>query len=361
MNPLLRVSPLEAVLAVVIFLSAEAAAAALAIVSGAAVVPCIVAFVAVALAALCLVRKPCDSLPVTAAAIVIGLVAIAAGAMSVALPPSQWGEFSGWHRGASSILLITMAVRGRALAAWIGLSAMTLVTLVAVVTAGSPASLAIVLNARYAATLAIGTVFAFAFARLGGRTRRVREKRGQSGLARERSEAASQDMRLAMSALRERLERILHNAEAGRLSPADRGKARLIGAELRDGLSAPSLRNARVSAVVRRARRRGMLISLAEAPGTGVIPEALLDASASRLADVLRVFEDGSKSVTVRARARTAGWMLVVTSDDRVARIQLDDDQRRTGPDPSPDGVQQPPAYTGGHGRNPPRPPREAG
>lgn len=273
-------------------------------------VPALAALVLMAVAALVVLVFPVDPLPWPATAFVA-----VAGPVAVALTVPWMTNPTGfsqqlWTAYPTSYLLSMLVLRGRILAAWLGVATTALVLVsTGVFTSWHPETVVRALTP--VATVGAVTVF---MAIVAPTQRSLRELRGQAN-----RRAATEAALTAATAERDRqlarLDRVarpvLARIAAGeRLTDAEREQCRLLEAELRDGLRAPDLVTERLSAAARAARARGVEVTLLDDGGFLGVPDwvrgRVIDAAAAELDTA------AAGSVTVRVLPVGRRWVATV-------------------------------------------------
>ncbi|MDM4762401.1 hypothetical protein QT381_05200 [Galbitalea sp. SE-J8] len=187
---------------------------------------------------------------------VVGIVIVVTALCSWNLRHPADPGYADWNLGATTLLLLVLALRGRRLVAWIALAAVAVVLVTASVTLGEAVAGALYTSARQAATLLVGTLFAILLRRtahaIGAIQRRalVHASRDAATAARV-AERAAQNARLERDA-RPALERLLADAP---LVPEELEAFALLEGSLRDGIDAAAPADDPLAEAIRAARR----------------------------------------------------------------------------------------------------------
>ncbi|WP_341952907.1 hypothetical protein [Salinibacterium sp. TMP30] len=250
----------------------------------------------------------------TAQRVRIGVCIFVISASVLATLLSSWnaiaGGFSQWYVGAGALAMFYLSLRGRDLYAWLGFSAIGLAVIAWGITTDDRLLEAIVLVARQAPIVLVGSLFSFGMKRTGRKLENVHE----ADTARVAAEAAAlartaeRSRRLAAldSAVGRQLQRI---AEGDDLSDDDRRELLIAEARLRDTLRARQLDLPEIVAAVQRARRRGVAVLLLD----DRYPLALPSGALPRVSDAAVRMLDSAVTGTVTIRLLPAGRALLAT------------------------------------------------
>ncbi|MGV8852223.1 MAG: hypothetical protein ACOH1M_06620 [Rhodoglobus sp.] len=240
---------------------------------------------------------------------------------------SSWnavtGGFSQWYVGAGALAMFYLSLRGRDLLAWIGFAAIGVVAIVWGLSTEDRLLEAILLVARQAPIVLVGSLFSFGMKRTSRKleyvheadTARVAAEAGALARSAERSRRLS----ALDAAVGPQLQRI---ADGEELNDDDRQELLIAEARLRDSLRARQLDLPDVVAAVQRARRRGVIVLLLD----DRYPLALPAGALSRVSDASVRMLDSAHAGTVTIRLLPADRQLLatlVTDGDEYTRVEL--------------------------------------
>lgn len=227
---------------------------------------------------------------------------------------SSWnainGGFSQWYVGAGALVMFYLSLRGRDLLAWAGFAAIGAAAIIWGLTTDDRLLESILLVARQAPIVLVGSLFAYGMKRTSKRLENVHD----ADTARVAAEAAAlartaeRSRRLAAldAAVGPHLQRI---ADGSPLSDDDRQELLVAEARLRDSLRARQLDLPEIVAAVQRARRRGVVVLLLD----DRYPLALPAGALSRVIDASVRMLDNASDGTVTIRLLPAGRQLLAT------------------------------------------------
>lgn len=201
----------------------------------------------------------------------LGLVVIVSATTAITswnvLDPANPG-YATWPLGAMTFLLFVLALRGRRGFAWIGFSALALVSVI--VALAMDLELARVINdvLRQSATLIIGTLFAIVLRRATQTITAIQNNQLSRATLAAASQAATRE-RAAQNARLERdarpaLERIIADEP---LSYEELKHFALLESTLRDGIRATGFSGENIAEAARQARERGLRVVLLDDRG----------------------------------------------------------------------------------------------
>ena len=249
------------------------------------------------------------SLPVT-------LFVAAAGVANALLISWQieYGVFSQWYFGASTVALFFVSLRGRRLLAWVGFIALAAVIAVWGLTTGVGVFETAGLIGRQVPVLAAGTLFATGLRRSGDAIEKLTIETSSRATAQAVAQATALERGHRLAVLDEvatpLLTRLIDGSE---ITDQDRLEFALAEAELRDSLRARTLSVPAVVDAVRDARRRGVGVVLLDDSTPGALQPYDLDRVVEVTAAALRAAKDG------RVTAR-----LLPPGRDNVATVVVD-------------------------------------
>jgi len=220
------------------------------------------------------------------------------------------GGFSQWYVGSGALVMFYLCLRGRNLWAWIGFALIGGAVLAWGLTTEDRLFEAIMLVARQAPFVLVGSLFAYGMGRTSKRLEEVHDV--------ETARAAAEAAALARSAERSRrltaLEiavgpqlRLIANGD--QLSPTDRRELLVAEARLRDSLRARQLDVPEIVAAAQRARRRSVTVVLLDDRYPLPLPPHTLAGVIEGAVSMLDAALDG----TVTIRLLPAGRALIAT------------------------------------------------
>lgn len=275
-------------------------------------------------AAVALTRWPGDPLPwpVTVALAASGPVSTALILLHAPIPLDN--QLQLWPTAAATAIYTFMCVRGRTVAAWLGMLTMLAVCVVWAARSGQGAGYGIAVSLINLAPLLMATFFAWT---IRPAARRIFALRRETTLrvaaaAADTAALAERDRRLGQ--LDELARPLLaHIARGDALSDEERTACALLEAHLRDTLRAPALDTPDLVLPVREARARGVEVVLLDDRGMdGADEEVRARVHAQIVRSVI-----GAQSGTLTARILPPGRSVLATilhSDEETAtRIEL--------------------------------------
>lgn len=288
--------------------------------------PSVIAVLAVNGAAILLVLDRPDPYPMFLALCVIGAVTFATLLVAFQLPETGPVGRASWHLGANTWLLFFLALRRRALLAWIGYFAMAAVTVWWAVATGRGVVSGLMLLDTHAAILFVATLFG-AFLRRTARRINDYEERAISGVMETAAADAAVDIRrLRVAELRSSavplLERLIGQPRP--LSEAERREFRVAEALLRDGVRGRSLATPRISRAATKARDLGAEVTLLDDRGEALTEPGAMERVESAIG--LMLDKAAGRSVTIRLhpRGRPVAVSLVSIGGEGSERLELD-------------------------------------
>ncbi len=224
------------------------------------------------------------------------------------------------------LVLGLLAVRGRAVEAWVSVAAMVAVTIGVGYWAHLPVA-AVGAAIGPVGTVAALTVFAEIIRPTQQSLHALRVQTTTTAVAnaamRARLEERDQQLERLDRAARLMLERI---AASRSLDEADRAQCRLLEAELRDGLRAPNLAIGELAAAAREARGRGVEVLLLDDGGFADAPPQVRDVVISTAAWELDAVGTGSVTIRVLPTGRRIVATVLVAEPRRDRRTEIDHD-----------------------------------
>lgn len=261
-----------------------------------------VGFVLFVVAGLAILDSPGDPLPMSTTLAVAGLAvaAVAATLFSLPSPPSHVMQ-TGPPMGASVIILAFVAVRGRPLAAWLASGCISVIATVwgAVSTAGALWGLSITLPGY--AIMIMGSLFSVMLRPMARQIYALREANERQVALGAAAAAANEVRDRRLAALDERARPVLTRIARRETFTADEVVvARLLEAQLRDGIRASGLDLPEVRDAAWRARQRGVHVVLLDDGGLAALDDADTAREGLAAAVVELLDEAGDGRVTVR-------------------------------------------------------------
>ncbi|MEL0625950.1 hypothetical protein V6245_03220 [Salinibacterium amurskyense] len=233
------------------------------------------------------------------------------------------GGFSQWYVGAGALAMFYLSLRRRNLLAWLGFAALGGVVILWGLSTEDRLLEAILLVARQAPFVLVGSLFS-----LGMRRTRQRLDGIHSV---ETARAAAEAAALARTAERSRrlagldaavgvqLQRI---ADGDELTDDDRAELLIAEARLRDSLRARQLDLPEIVAAVQRARRRGITVVLLDDRYPLPLPIGALSTVTEAAVRILDETADGSVTIRLLPAGR-ALLATMVTDDEEYSRIEI--------------------------------------
>lgn len=272
------------------------------------------------------------------ASIQVCVFVISASTVTVVL--SSWnaavGGFSQWYVGAGALAMFYLSLRGRNLMAWVGFTALGLATIAWGLSTPDRLIEAIMLVARQAPIVLVGSLFSFGMTL----TSRKLESVHEAETARVAAEAAAlarnaeRSRRLAAldAAVGPQLRRI---ADGEELTDSDRHELLIAEARLRDSLRARQLDLPDIVAAVQRARRRGVIVLLLDDRYPLALPAGTLSALSDASVRMLDSADSGTVTIRLLPAGRPLLATLVTTQGDAYSRVELPALLTPTTKDPS--------------------------
>ena len=287
--------------------------------------PAAAALTVMVLAGAMVLVVPGEPLPwaVTAFVAVAGAIATALASVDQSPPHARYMV---WTTFATSYLLAVLVLRGRMVAAWIGVAGVAIVLLVDGVQAW------LTPGAFVAAIVPVGTVIAISvFALIMRPTQRsLRQLSAESATqaAAEATMVAADSERARQLSRLDRLARpILERiADGAALTAGEREQCRLLEAELRDGLRAPQLTTDELSSAARGARARGVEVVLLDDGGFDGAPHWLRERVIATAARELDAANAGSVTVRILPPGRRVLATVLAQAPERDRRTEIGTD-----------------------------------
>nr|WP_223204953.1 hypothetical protein [Gordonia jinghuaiqii] len=287
-------------------------------------------FVLFVVAGLTILDSPGDPLPLRTTVLVAGVVVagVAATLFSLPYPPTHVMQ-TGPPMGASVILLAFLAVRGRPLAAWIGSAAISATATVwgSVSTAGALWGLSITLPGY--AIMIMGSLFSLMLRPMARQIYALRAASERQAALDAAAAAAAEVRDRRLAALDERARPILTRiARREHFTPDEVAVARLLEAQLRDGIRASGLDLPEVRDTVWYARQRGVSVIMLDDGGLAALDDGNAPGVRQRLAasivELLDGLRDGRVTFRIHPPGRATLATLGVDAGDRTSMIEFD-------------------------------------
>jgi hypothetical protein len=270
-------------------------------------------------------------LPLDRTTAVVTLTAFCNVAITVQLSPDVWPGWASWNFGLTAIALVSLSLRGRILASWIGLGLMAGIAIAWSWIAGGSPKLGFDLIYMHLGVNLATTFFALGLRRAVQRIqalRAVESEREMQLAAREAAEAErAEELRVLSDEVEPTLRRIAAGVQA---SDDDAAAYRVLEAKLRDRIRARRLDQPHIRAAVDAARRRGGDVLLLDDLGGDAAPtglDAALTWASGLLSEVgegtttVRLSDPGVPELTVVADSGVRKVRVVATSaEDDVVR-----------------------------------------
>ncbi|MBB5911885.1 signal transduction histidine kinase [Nocardia transvalensis] len=282
----------------------------------------LVAYAAIAVAAVVTLAIDTDPFPWPVAAAVAAVGPVSAALAYDHVGPEQVHEFV-WTIYAFSVVLCFLAVRGRSGYATASIVAATLVAVFAL----GLGVRGVALSMTPLIIVVAGTLMA-AIARSNLRAlRQLADESAARAAAQATLRAQGEERARQLERLDERARPMLERIAAGDgLTEAERHESRVLEAELRDSLRAPTLTTGGLVAATRGARSRGVEVLLLDDGGLADAPEALTATVLEEVAQQLDKANAGTITVRILPRGRHVLATILVDAPDEMRRIEIGHD-----------------------------------
>ncbi|MCZ4517064.1 hypothetical protein O4220_00955 [Rhodococcus ruber] len=277
-----------------------------------------------------LLGAPGDPLSARSTALLTASGPVAGAFVFTVLPVPLTGSLQTWPLGMSVVIYTFMCVRGRTLAAWVGLALSMSVAIGWAASTGQGAVYGLSFSAINVAPLLMSTFFAFTIRPLAAAIFELREQ----STVRIASQAAAaavleeRDARLAsLDALaRPLLQRI---ADGPDLTEEEVLACVLLEAELRDSLRARGLVRPDLARAARSARARGVEVTMLDDRAPAALNDDARDRIVAAASNRLDGADTGSVTVRLLPPGRpVAATVLLDDLGDSAQRIEYDDTGR---------------------------------
>lgn len=234
-----------------------------------------------------------------------------------------YGGYTQWYFGAGTVALFYLGLRGRIKLAWLGYAALSATILVWGTTTEIGLTNAIVLVARQAPILIVGTLFATGLRRTGDEIEKVTAAASVGAIAEATATAARRERNQRLAELEGFATELLEKLASGApITDADRVEFAVAEAEVRDSVRARSLRLPEVVTAAREARRRGVEVVLLDDGGAAPRDPAALAAVGTALATALDAATDGRVTARLLPPGRDA-LATIVSDGTEYARVDV--------------------------------------
>ncbi|MGW6033739.1 hypothetical protein ACWFOS_08750 [Gordonia terrae] len=283
--------------------------------------------------------SPGDPLPapVTMGVASLAVSGVAATLFSLPFPPDGVMQ-TGPAMGASVILLALLAVRGRPLAAWLGSGCISVIAMVWGHFSNAGISWGLSVTLPGYAIMIMGSLFSLMLRPMARQIYALREATERQAALDAAAAAATEVRDRRLATLDERARPVLTRiAQRADFSADEVVVARLLEAQLRDGIRASGLDLPVVRDAAWRARRRGVRVVLLDDGGLAGLAEAQAAVVRARLAvavgDVLDGTDSGRVTVRIQPPGRDALATVGVDAGDIVSLIAFGVDLLANAPE----------------------------
>jgi len=289
--------------------------------------PVIAALVIVNGAAVLLVRWHSDPMPALWAwSILLAVAASSALVMWQVVEIDSPGREI-WHVFANMWMLFFVILRGRTGVAWTGFAAMLAVHAVWATDVGLGVVGELLRFQTNAGILLVASLFAVALRRVSRHINALNRRSVELASATAAAQAQREIRESRLSQLRDTAGPLLARVASGpELSWENQVECLLAEAALRDGVRAPSLSTPEIVWSTKRARRRGVDVTLLDDRGEQLPTPQAMELLAARVSEMLNGVSQGRVAVRLAPRGRRAAASLVVESEGKVRRLDLDED-----------------------------------
>ncbi|AMB59398.1 hypothetical protein [Microterricola viridarii] len=280
----------------------------------------LIAFVPLAIAAVWVMQPAADPFPAAWCAGILALCTVTVTAQSV--QPLSLGAplYVTWHLGAVTTVLFMLILRGRVVVGWAGFLGMAVGTLVWASASGLGIVAGLDLTVRHAATLVVGTAVYFGLLSTARRITTI-NRRGVVDAAAAATALASDEERIAqLTRLDEMARPVMERVASGLpMSESERRDCLLIEASLRDVVRGRALASPPVLAAARKARERGVEVTLLDDSGMNGDPSAV----AALIENELHGLQVGALTARLQPPGRPELASIMIAPLDGAARILI--------------------------------------
>ncbi len=277
-----------------------------------------------------LLGAPGDPLGVRSTALLTASGPVAAALVFAVLPVPLTGSLQTWPFGMSVVIYTFMCVRGRTLAAWIGLALSMSVAVGWAALTSQGVLYGLSYSAINVAPLLMSTFFAFTIRPLAAAIFELR-KQSTVRIASQAAAAAVLEERDARLASLDALARPLLQRIADGPDPTDEEilACVLLEAELRDSLRARGLVRPDLAHAARSARARGVEVMMLDDRGPAALDDDVRDRIVAAASNRLDGAETGSVTVRLLPPGRTAAATVLLDDfGDGAQRVEYDETGR---------------------------------
>ncbi len=289
--------------------------------------PAYVAMILVSCTAALLVRSRPDPFPWPDTVTVLIAVIVSSALISFALPDTGAMGRATWHLGSNTWLLFFLALRRRALAAWIGMGAMVIITAAWGIESGRGPAVGFTMVQSHMGILLVGTLFALILRRTSVRINEFNERSVRSAMDAAATDATRQVRRARVSELATVAVPLLEKVASGaELDAKDRLSFALTEAQLRDSVRARSLALPAVVDAASAARKRGVEVVLLDDRGASVEDGTTLSRMVNAVVSSLNAATGGRVTARLLPAGRSVAMTVVAVDGDEVVRRTLGPD-----------------------------------
>lgn len=281
-------------------------------------------------AVILLLKAPGDPPSRRATALMAASGPAAAALVFAVLPVPLAGSLQTWPLGMPLVIYTFMCVRGRTLAAWLGLTLTMSVAIGWAVVTGQGFLYGLSFSAINAAPMVMATFFAFTIRPLAASIFELR-KQSTVRIASQAAAAAALEERDARLASLDALARPLLQRIADGPEPTEEEilACLLLEAELRDSLRARGLMLPELSRAARSARARGVEVILLDDRGSAALDDDVRERIVAAASSTLDTVGAGSVTVRLLPPGRpVAATVLLDDLGDGAERVEYDDTGR---------------------------------
>ncbi|MDZ7933026.1 MAG: hypothetical protein U5N21_24575 [Rhodococcus sp. (in: high G+C Gram-positive bacteria)] len=274
-----------------------------------------------------LLGAPGDPLGARATALLTVSGPVAASAVFAVLPVPLTGSLQTWPLGMSVVIYTFMCVRGRTLAAWLGLALTMSVAIGWAALTGQGLLYGLSFSAINIAPLLMSTFFAFTIRPLAAAIFALRTQ-STVRIASQAAAAAVLEERDARLASLDALARPLLQRIADGPDPTDEEvlACRLLEAELRDTLRARGLVRPDLARAARSARARGVEVMMLDDRSPNTLDDVVRERIVTAASGALDAAESGAVTVRLLPPGRSAAATILLDDlVDETQRIEYDE------------------------------------
>lgn len=292
-----------------------------------------VAWIAVSIGAISLIRVPGDPLPAPTTAFLTLSGPVAVNLIFAAVPVPIDGLLQLWPLAASTAICTYLCVRGRTVFAWIGMAAVLASCMIWAERTGQGAAYGLSMSAINLAPLLMATFFAWTI-RPAARNIFALRRQATLRVAAEAADTAVLDERNTQLTRLDNLARPLLERITGAhpLTEQERLDCQLLEAHLRDTLRAPILAGPHISAAARTARTRGVEVVLLDDHALDNAPDDVRDRVIAAAADALAHTHSGTITIRILPSGRDVLATILASTGADIVRLEYDHDGHLIAP-----------------------------